>query len=205
MVLAAATGARRGELLALTWADIDFQSGIMEITKSLEQTRAGLRVKSTKSTEPRRFRVPAQALQVLTEHRCEQDQDRALFGPDYQNHGLVFCRPDGGFYSPDRVGARVVEAMRKAGLSGTSLHTLRHSHASELLSKGVPIPTVSKRLGHANPTITLSIYAHALEADELAAAKIWDDAMENVISANRRKPKENRMLANASAKAEKIS
>lgn len=64
---------------------------------------------------------------------------------------------------------------------------------SELLSNGVPIPTVSKGVGHANPNITLAIYAHALEADELAAAKIWDDAMANVISSNQREPK--RMLA----------
>lgn len=75
----------------------------------------------------------------------------------------------------------------------------RHTHASELLSKGVPLPTVSKRLGHANPSITLSICAHALEADELAAAKIWDEAIVDVISANKKRPAE-RMLENVSAK-----
>jgi integrase len=91
-----------------------------------------------------------------------------------QDNQLVFCRPEGGYYSPDRVGARVSELMKSAGLEGVSLHSLRHTHASELLSKGVPIPTVAKRLGHANANVTLSIYAHALEADEVAAAKIWE-------------------------------
>ncbi len=81
--------------------------------------------------------------------------------------------------------------MRKAGIHGVSLHSLRHTHASELLSKGVPIPTVAKRLGHANANITLSIYAHSLEADELAAAKIWDDAMVSVIEAHKRQLNEN--------------
>jgi hypothetical protein len=89
--------------------------------------------------------------------------------------------------------------MKSAGLFGVSLHSLRHTHASELLSKGVPIPTVAKRLGHANANVTLSIYAHALEADEMAAAKIWDDAMADVISASRKTAAE-RMLANVSAK-----
>ena len=117
----------------------------------------------------------------------------------YQDNHLVFCPPEGGYYSPDRVGARIVELMRKSGIEGVSLHSLRHTHASELLSKGVPIPTVAKRLGHANPSITLSIYAHALEADELAAAKIWDDAMVDVISANKKRPA-GRMLENVSAK-----
>jgi len=54
------------------------------------------------------------------------------------------------------------------------------------LSAGVPIPTVAKRLGHANANITLSIYAHALEGDEVAEAKIWDDAMVDVIGASRK-------------------
>jgi hypothetical protein len=79
--------------------------------------------------------------------------------------------------------------MRKAGIHGVSLHALRHTHASELLSSGVPIPTVAKRLGHANANVTLSIYAHAVGADELAAAKIWNDAMATVIAAHKRQPR----------------
>jgi integrase len=197
ILLGLATGARRGELLALTWPDIDFESGILSITKSLEQTKAGLRVKSTKSGKPRRFAVPPDALETLEGHRDQQDGDRALFGADYQENQLVFCRPEGGYYSPDRVGARIVEIMKKAGLEGVSLHSLRHTHASELISNGVPITTVAKRLGHASANVTLSIYAHALEADELAAAKIWDDAMVEVIGANKREP--NRNLAKSSA------
>lgn len=190
IMLDLATGARRGELLALQWPDIDFSSGIMNVSKSLEQTKKGLRVKSTKSGKPRRFAVPAAALEALKFHRAQQDQDKQLFGSDYQDNQLVFCRPDGGYYSPDRVGARVVELMKKAGIEGVSLHSLRHTHASELLSNGVPIPTVAKRLGHANANVTLSIYAHALEADELAAAKIWDDAMVTVIKAHQHQPNE---------------
>ena len=54
----------------------------------------------------------------------------------------IFCQPDGGYYSPDRLGARVAKTMKKAGLNGVSLHSLRHSHASILLSKGVPAPAV---------------------------------------------------------------
>lgn len=61
-----------------------------------------------------------------------------------------------------KAGARVAGLMRKAGIEGVSLHSLRHSHASELLSRGAPITAVSQRLGHANPNIALSIYSHAL-------------------------------------------
>jgi integrase len=119
-----------GELLALQWADLDFDSGLLTVSKSLEQTKAGLRVKSTKSEDPRELGVPAWALEVLREHQAEQGRDRALFGADYVDSNLIFCQPDGQYYSPDRQGARVVEIMRAVGLQGVSLHSLRHSHAS---------------------------------------------------------------------------
>jgi integrase len=186
IVLAAATGCRRGELLALQWADLELETGLLTISKSLEQTRAGLRVKSTKSEEPRQLGVPEWALDVLQEHREEQDRDRRLFGAQYMENNLVFCQPDGRYYSPDCLGARVVELMRKVGLHGVSLHSLRHSHASILLSKGVPPAVVSQRLGHADQNITLSIYSHALPADTRAAAKIWNDSMAEVIAGARR-------------------
>jgi len=63
--------------------------------------------------------------------------------------------------------------MRKAGLQGVSLHSLRHSYASIAIADGVPIPVVSERLGHADQNITLSIYSHALPADTHAATKVW--------------------------------
>ena len=68
-----------------------------------------------------------------------------------------------------------------------TLHTLRHSHGSELLTNGAPIPTVVKRLRHANAKVTLSISSHALEADKLAAAKICDKAMADVIDGNKKR------------------
>jgi integrase len=182
IVLAASTGCRRGELLALQWTDLDMCTGLLSISKSLEQTKAGLRVKSTKSEEPRRLGVPEWALQVVREHRDKQDGDRRLFGADYIDNNLIFCQPNGSYYSPDRLGARVVELMRKEGLQGVSLHSLRHSHASILLSKGVPAAVVSERLGHADQNITLSIYSHALPADTHAAAKIWNASMAEVLA-----------------------
>lgn len=199
ILLAVATGMRRGELLALTWPDIDFETGIVNVSKSLEETDEGLRVKTTKSGKPRRFAVPAAAIEALREHQTVQDRDHDLFGPDYQDKGLVFCKPHGDFWKPDKISVRVTKIARKAGLAGVGLHTLRHSHASELLSKGAPIPTVAKRLGHANANVTLSIYSHALEADELAAAKVWNDSMADVIQTNRKRRAE-RSLAKSSAR-----
>jgi integrase len=95
----------------------------------------------------------------------------------YAANNLIFCQPAGQYYSPDRLGARVVELMRSVGLQGATLHSLRHSHTSILLSKGVPAAVVAQRLGHADQNITLSIYSHALPADSRAAAKLWSNAI----------------------------
>lgn len=126
------------------------------------------------------------ALPVLADHRAEQEGDKRLFGPDHQDHRLIFCQPNGAYYSPDRLGARVKELMIKAGLDGVSLHSLRHTNATESLRNGVPLAEVSRRLGHADQNITLSIYSHAIPADDRAAAKIWNDALGDVIETSKK-------------------
>ena len=72
----------------------------------------------------------------------------------------------------------------------------RHSHASELLSKGAPITAVAERLGHASPNITLGIYSHALPMDNQATAQLWDNAMSEVIESSRKEALKNRMSSN---------
>jgi hypothetical protein len=174
----------------------------MELSKSLEQTKkGGLRVNSTKSEKPRRFAVLPRrwtrfantASNRIVTGRCSAPTTRRTIWFSADRKAAITAQT--------RAGARVKELMKKAGLNGVSPHSLRHTHASELLSKGVPIPTVAKRLGHANANITLSIYAYTLEADELAAAKIWDDSMAEVIVEYTRQPA--RMLAVVSAEGAK--
>jgi integrase len=77
-VTAASTGCRRGELLALEWQDIDFQNGMITISKSLEQTKSGLRIKSTKSGKVRRFPLPSVALGVLLQHHRNQPLENPI-------------------------------------------------------------------------------------------------------------------------------
>jgi integrase len=202
-----ATGMRRGEMCALQWTDVDWDKSTLYVSKSLEETKQGLRAKSTKSGKPRRFPIGPDVLAVLRDHQQEQDNQRALFGADYRTDlNLVFCRPDGYYYSPDKLGTRIKAALRKAGLGSLSLHSLRHSHASELISQGVPITAVSERLGHANPNITYGIYAHAMPADHQAAAMVWHNAMSDVIESSRREAlaRKRRVTANDSADSAKI-
>jgi len=170
-----ASGMRRGELLALTWPDVDFVTATITISKSLEQTpEDGLRLKGTKSGETRKLQLSRGAISTLKFLRDQQTERERLFGADYQNRGLVFAQPNGNFLDPALVSQTVVRRMQKAKISGSSFHTLRHTHASHLLSRGVPLAAVSARLGHADPSITARIYSHAIPTDDVRAAQEWD-------------------------------
>lgn len=174
----AGTGCRRGEALALTWDDVDTQARVITISKSLEQTRAGLRVKGTKTGAVRRISVGPFVLDALADQAAQQREWREFLGTDGSSSRLVFAAPDGGFLRPDTVTAEACRIAHRAGLKGAGLHVLRHTHASQLLSAGVPLPAVSKRLGHANPNITAAVYSHALPGDDDRAAATWERVVE---------------------------
>jgi len=173
--LAAATGARRGEILALRWSDI--QDGRAIITRSLTQTRQVLEFKSTKTERPRDVKIPTSALTALELHRKRQDEFRAQFGPAYRKDlDLIFSNPDGTPLRPNSVSSAVSLLFRRLGLpKGASLHSLRHSHGSHLLANGVPLPAVSERLGHSSVRTTAEVYAHAIRGQDDEAALRWEE------------------------------
>ena len=173
-----ATGARRGEVLALRWSDIKGMD--IFIDRSLCQTREGLVFKGTKTEEPRKVEMPPSLPACLEAHRVRQNEFRRQFGPDYRSDlDLIFANPDGSPLMPNSVSSTVSRLCRQLGLpKGASLHVLRHSHASLLLSEGVDLATVSARLGHASVRTTADIYSHAIRGKDHAAAQCWDDIMQ---------------------------
>ena len=170
------SGVRRGELLALRWPDLDWDTCMLTIHESLEQTKEhGLQVKSTKGRETRRLRLGRAAMDTLRFHRAQQVEHRRLFGSDYRiDLDLVFCESGGDYLNPALFSQHVARRMKRAKISGASAHSLRHTHATHLLSRGVPLATVSERLGHKDQTTTLRIYSHALPKDDNRAAEAWD-------------------------------
>jgi len=171
----AATGCRRGEVLALRWSDI--VDGRATIARSLTQTREVLKFKSTKSGEPRTVKIPSSALAALEVHRRLQDEFRRKFGSDYRpDLDLIFANPDGTPLKPDSISAAVSLLFRRLKLPrGASLHSLRHTHTSHLLADGVPLPVVSARLGHSSVRVTAEIYSHMIHGQDDEAAERWDE------------------------------
>lgn len=167
----AALGVRRGEALALRWADIVGSDAF--VSRSLCQVKSELTFKAPKSGKARRVEIPASTLAVLEAHRAEQNKYREQFGSDYQGD-LIFANLDGTPLRPDSVSSAVSALCKRLKLSGASLHTLRHSHGSQLAAGGVPIAEIAERLGHSSTATTLAVYSHAVPGRSEAAKK-WDE------------------------------
>jgi integrase len=175
LLFVAGTGCRRGEALAIQWSDLDLINRSARFSKSVEQTRNGIRLKGTKVGRTRLITISETTVESLKQHRAQQEENRRMCGPDYRTDlDLVFCDPAGNYLKPDSITAKVALIAKKAGFSHVCIHTLRHSHSSELLSDGISLPAVSKRLGHSDVYTTAKIYAHALPKDDTAAADSWD-------------------------------
>jgi integrase len=180
--LGLATGLRRSEILALRWRDVDLDAGRLTVERALEQTIAhGVRVKGPKTKYGRRtISLPAHAVADLRAHwRAQQEQRLALGMGKSPDDSPVLATFDGKLQSPGAISAAWRRAMKVIGMPEITLHSLRHTHASMLVASGMNILTISRRLGHASPTITLGTYGHLIHGTDDQAAKIMDQAFGN--------------------------
>ena len=171
--LGLATGMRRNEMLGLRWRDVDLEAARATIEQSLEQTSAGIRIKGPKTEAGlRTISLPANVCEELRAHRVAQAKQRLALGmgkaPD---DSTVLATLEGKPLSPGGV-----SKMWERAMTGVTLHSLRHTHASMLIAAGVDILTVSRRLGHASPSITLDVYGHLVHGADDRAAKVMDAA-----------------------------
>jgi integrase len=178
VALALGSGMRRGELLAVTWADIDLAGGRVRVERSVEQTKAGLRLKAPKTRHGRRaIALPVSIVADLRAHRVAQQELRLrLGGGKLPDDSLVFPNLDGGLRSPNALTKEWSRATIERGLPRVSLHALRHTHASQLIASGMDVLTISRRLGHGSPTITLGVYGHLFTNTDDRAAQVLEAA-----------------------------
>jgi integrase len=173
ILLAITTGMRRGEILALRWKDVNLHTGSVTVRRALQETKDGLHFKETKSRRARAVSLPSMALELLSAHRAKQEEYRVVLKTDYHEEDLVCCRENGSVWPPSAFTSAYRDLLKRRKLRNVPFHSLRHSHASQLLRAGVSPKVISERLGHSKVGFTLEVYSHLLPGmQEEAAAKL---------------------------------
>lgn len=177
LALAAVTGARRGELCALQWSDVDVNRSVVRFRQSLDWPRgtAAWTLKPTKTHQTRLVSLDELALAIIEQHR-RRSQDRCdAAGCELLETGFVFSSDVAGEVPlrPDTATQAVGRLCRSLGMAEIHLHSLRHWMVTTSLIGGTDVRTVAGRAGHRDASMTLQVYAHAIEqSDRETAARL---------------------------------
>ena len=160
------TGARRGEILGMSWDCIDFKNKTILISKQLqrEQKKGGkLKLVSIKNDKQRRISPPDTVFQLLKEHRVKQMKSKLSIGSLWADSGLVFTNDIGGPLDADAVYKAYKKFLSENDLPDIRFHDLRHTAATLMLQNGDDIKTVQESLGHGSAGFTLDVYGHVTD------------------------------------------
>ncbi|MFF8905975.1 tyrosine-type recombinase/integrase [Streptomyces olivaceoviridis] len=182
-LLLVSTGLRRGEVLGLTWSDVDLNAGTLRVRRNVQRIRRELIFGTPKTMRSvRTVSLPRRCVQALTQHRATQDRERKIAGPKWkpaegQPAGLIFTTSTGRVIDPRGLNRMLTILCRDARVPRVRVHDLRHTCASLLLAQGVDARTIMETLGHSTITMTLDTYAHVMGTTLRAAADRMDDAL----------------------------
>ena len=174
--LALLLGARRGEICALRWSDIDFEKGTLSIKRTVQSIPGiGLVFNTPKTRRGKRcLRIGADCVELLQKYRRYQKAERFRIGSAWvrkvtlengkvADNDMLFTKWNGEPMDPDIISSWFPKFLEAHDLPSIHFHSLRHSNASILIAAHVPITTVSGRLGHAQTSTTLNYYASAIQ------------------------------------------
>ncbi|MBK5222035.1 MAG: site-specific integrase [Acidimicrobiia bacterium] len=166
----AATGCRRGEGCGLRWCDIDLDRDDLVVRRAIAMANGVPYEKATKTHASRRVSLDEATVLLLREHRRRMLERAMALGVRLADDAYVFADVEGRPWRPDVCTNRFGRLRAQLGLEKVRLHDLRHFVATVLGDGGVPIATISSRLGHRDTATTLNIYTHALPATDRVAA-----------------------------------
>lgn len=173
-----AGGFRRAELMGLHWEDIDFDDSTVFIRRNLLNLRGRGIVEDTTKTikSVRSIALPEEILYLLKKHKENQNQNQSI-GFYSCSTPYVFKSQIGGAMNPDTLSSQWKRFLTKNRFKKIRLHDLRHTCATFLISNGIPLATVSKKLGHSNIYTTLNTYTHSVGTDEKATIDLMSDKL----------------------------
>ncbi len=177
--LSITTGMRQGELLGLKWQDVKWEQRTLRIQRQLKYiTDDGpvfAQLKTHSSARP--LVVGTETITILKQHQKRQFSEITRVGKKWKDHDLVFPSTIGTPFNPCNLSRQYKSLLKEAGLPSIRFHDLRHTAASLMLNHGIPVLIVSKRLGHAKPSITLEIYSHLIPSMQEQVAQLMDDVV----------------------------
>jgi integrase len=176
ILLALTCGLRRGEICALKWANVDLDKATLTVLESMEQTKAGIRLKRPKSGRGRVIDLSAMVVTELRKHRAQQEATLEFLGAKLTRDSFVYALGDGEPVKPDTFSTMWGQwsANREPRVR---FHDLRHAHATHMLASGIHPKIAQERLGHATVSMTLDLYSHVLPGMQAEAAKKVGDAL----------------------------
>ncbi len=172
VIIAANTGMRQGEVLALTWDKVDFERNEILVNRSLEQTNKGFNSKEETKTDSSTRTIEVSVAVMETLKRLKEKQKTT-----YNPMNLVCCRHDGNYVYGSNLTRGFQRVLTAAKVKQVRFHDLRHTHASHLIRAGVDIIEIARRLGHKSPKMTLDIYGHLIPQTRGAAVRAWDSIL----------------------------
>lgn len=170
------SGCRRGEIIGLRWEEIDFKTGRCNICRNAQYTAgSGTYITTPKNTKSRVIFLNEPVLKILAEWK--RKQAIFLFGQGISNNGFCFTQDSGEMMNPQAPTAYLKRFGEKYNLPGIHPHALRHTMATLSIANGADVVSVSKKLGHADPAITLQVYSHANEEAQIKANEVLADSI----------------------------
>ena len=180
--LAIDSGARRGEIVGLTWNDVDLKKQTLNINKSVQYTKElGIFEKTTKTqTSDRIIYLSNKTIEILKAYQKEQLENKLKLGSKWENSKRIFTTIVGGDMHPDTPSQILEKIIKKYNLKRISFHGLRHTSISLQISSGIQAQIISKRAGHSSVSTTHSVYSHFFDNEFKEVAS----AMNNILSVN---------------------
>lgn len=184
------TGMRQGELLALTWSDVNFKDNTITVTKSIklvsDVTKEGRKsskfiVQTPKSVAGNRtITIPEFLTKRLEKYQLQQKELRLKLSNLYDDHTLVFCNMFGRYLDSSNVRKKFKKVLSDNGIRERKFHDLRHTYATRLFELGEDPKTVQTLLGHSSLSMTLDTYTHVLEGLKKKAASKLNDLYDSM-------------------------
>jgi len=176
LMVAVVTGMRRGELLALRWANVNFTRRTLVVIHTVDYIPHYGYVETETKTEAgkRSLSLPNFLVEMLFQHRNQQQEQRRKQGDKWENRDLVFPDRLGGYFNPNYLLRVFKKVLQQAGIPHLPFHDLRHSAATILLGWGVNIKVIQQILGHSDIAITLGLYSHLLPPMQQEATDKWE-------------------------------